>query len=465
MVALSNPLYTYNVRDLIYTDRLHAFQTERINADPDSSKLYYDLLLPAANMYSEAQFNGVTIDRERLFEVGMDFLIQAKQLETSLQEQAAAKGYVGPDGLINLSSWQQVGTYIRSYLGVDIKDTQKSTLEPINHPWIIDLLKHRRLVKAYAVYCEGTRRQIKYDGRVHPKCLIHGTATGRPSYVDPPVNTLPHARSVGELSKVRSMFVADDEDHILAEFDYAQIELWIMYALSHDPMLLADLTEPWRITGKPDYHSRTCEAIVGGVPCEFDLIHVGHSNPTCPACVKWEFDRDNQKHVNFSIGYGTTAFGLMRPPPIGTGKPKEVCQGYIDAWYQRYIDYWKWQRGIERQLQETGEITTPFGRKRRMPIILNKHQLRQIVNFPIQSIASDYTLTSALELTHAGHFKRLGARLLWTTYDSMLIHGRRDNIDELVATVKHVMERPRLPDWPGVKVDVSTGYNLYEVKS
>lgn len=323
-------------------------------------------------------------------------------------------------------------------------------------------------MKAYATYVAGTMQQIKWDGHAHPRPLIPGTRTGRPSYIAPPVNTLPHARSVGELSIVRSLFIPDNEDYLLMELDYEQIELYVLQALSGDQNMLTDLREPWAITGKPNYHSRTCETIIGGVPCP---VHAPKSDPRCAICVKWEFDRDAQKHVNFTIPYGGTAMSLHRPPPLGTGQPLIICQGYIDAWYDRNTDVLRWQLETQQQLIDNGFVETCFGRKFRSPLVLNSKQLRQIINAPVQSIASDYTLTSAIELHNRlrPESGRLPygdlTRILWTTYDSMLLHVHKDYADEVEALAISIMIKPKGPGLPSVAVDVTKGENLYDVKS
>lgn len=460
-------LYTYNANDVYYTDELDE-ELERRFTDTDRA-LYYDLLLPSANMYSESQRAGANIDVLKLAEVSAEFIQEMHSLEASLIARAQADQFYGNHtGIFNLNSPIQVLKYLQRR-GHKIESTGKDVIEfltvldtngqHVADPWIGDLLKYRRYVKAHAVYCVGTQRQIKFDHKVHPKPLIPGTRTGRPSIIDPPVNTLPHTRSIGELSKVRAMYIPDDPDNdILMEFDYSQIELYILQWLSGDANLLEDLLTPWHVTGEPNYHSRTCELIIGGVVCP---IHGVKTIPSCPVCRKWEFDRDAQKHVNFGIPYGESAMGLMRPPPIGTGQSLEVCQSYIDAWYARNTDVLKWQRRIQQQLVDHGEVTTPFNRTFRTPLVCNAKQLRQIINAPVQSAASDYTLTSALELRTA--LPKYRARMLWTTYDSILINALERYKEDIADMVVKVMTKPRTPGGPSVPVEYKYGKNLYEV--
>lgn len=96
-----------------------------------------------------------------------------------------------------------------------------------------------------------------------------------------------------------------------------------------------------------------------------------------------------------------------------------------------------------------------------MPIVLNSKQLRQAINFGLQSVASDYTLSSVVEV--APLIKEYGWRLLWITHDALLLHGPRKHREAVEAIVEHVMTKPRLEGFPSVPVEHSSGFNLWEV--
>lgn len=454
-------LAKYNGLDVAYNHRVLTYHLR--NFDADDKRLYYDLLIPAANMLSQAQYDGVTIDRLRLHDLLVKTGNEIITLEKTIVQMASDLGF---HGTINPQSDMQKRKLLFEILKIDpesvshrtdtgLWSVDKNVLDAIDHPWAAMLRRYNHLTDTFTRYITNPLNQIKFDGKVHPKCWIPGTSTGRLSYSDPPVQQLPHARTVGELSEVRAIFTVDSPDYTLVELDYQQIELWEMQAFSGDANLLADLKEPWEVTGKPDYHSRTC---VHGIPC---LEHKDHKQPTCPICVRWSFDRDNQKHVNFGIPYGETAHGLMRPPPIGTGLSYNECQSLINKWYKRNPDVLQWQRTIEHLIRTMGVIKTPFGRKRRFPIVLNARQIRQGINSPVQSVAGDYTLSAAIELWR--YLKQYKSRLLWITHDSMLLHVFNQYLDQVVNMAIEVMEKPRLPGFPSVKVDVAKGKNLYDV--
>jgi len=479
--STSENLYRYNGFDVAYNHRILRYHLA--NFDDDDKKLYYDLLIPAANMYSEAQFNGCRIDIFKLFDLSVELSCLEAQLNDELVAGAYEYGWPDSEAPFNPNSDIQVAKLLFNVMGIPPEEyshptkgaqkggpfrwsVDKNVLDSINHPWAAKLRLQRQTSDTRARYLDGVKAQVKHDGKVHPKVWIPGTPTGRPSISDPAVQQLPHRRTIKELARVREIFVADSDDYCLFACDYSQIELWILWAFSGDANLHADLTEPWEVTGKADYHSRTC---THGIPC-MEHLPFGHAGPQCPVCIKWEFDRDNQKHVNFGIPYGETAYGLRRPPPIGTGLPLEECQRLIDKWYARNPDVLNWHRQIEYQLRTRGFIKTPTGRKRRFPIVLNPKQVRQAVNSPIQGTASDYTLTSAIELNPL--VKEFDSRILWTTHDEILFNANRKYVwkdsdnkvcGPLFDLVRHVMEKPRFSGFPSVKVEAKIGANLYEV--
>lgn len=451
----------YNGKDVAYTKRLDVWQ--QVHMDDLDKHLYHDLLIPLANVLSEAQYQGVSIDVMRAFELKTKYTKRIIDTRRRLQEMACELSGRMDYQDMNLNSTQQVGQLLFNDLHLPVikrtdtgaASTDKEVLQGIDHPWVTALGEYRQLVKTCSTYIDNPLMQVKRDGKAHPKAWIPGTSTGRLSYTDPPVHNLPHARTIGELAEVRSIFKADTEDDCLIEFDYSQIEVWMGWGFSGDDAMHDDLLLPYYVDymqgtpdyGKPNYHSRIATSVI---------------QATDDGSVGWKFARDNAKHVTFGIMYGETAWGLAtKKPPQGLGCDVRVAGEYINTWYLRNNQFWKWQRSVEYAIKTTGRIVTPFGRKRRMPIVLNSKQLRMAINHGLQSTASDYTLSSVIEV--APLIKPLGWRLLWVTHDAMLLHGPRKYAQEVTTLVTYVMTKPRLEGFPSVPVEHSTGYNLYEV--
>lgn len=87
------------------------------------------------------------------------------------------------------------------------------------------ILEYRKLTKLKSTYVEGLLKVISpVDGRIHTHFQQTVTATGRLSSTDPNLQNIPVRTELGR-ELLRRMFVAPDENHVLIDADYSQIEL------------------------------------------------------------------------------------------------------------------------------------------------------------------------------------------------------------------------------------------------
>lgn len=301
------------------------------------------------------------------------------------------------------------------------------------------MLDHRELTIAETRYITGVWDDIKDDKRIHPTTVCHSTRTGRWSYKDPPMHQIPQDKVKGHpIGLVRLLFVPDDEDHVLLEADYQQIEIWVGAAFSECPAMFADLAN--------NYHSVIASTVLGASPNDND----------------WLDKRINAKKVTFGKMYREGIEKLSKKR-VGIGCSKAEAQAFSARWDHRNKEFIDWQKRIDTQVLTTGELVTPFGRKRRFPIVMDHRQLRQAVNFPIQSTASDYTLSSALILHELlGQFD---SRILLLIHDSILMNVARKHLQKVMDLVRETMET-KWVDWiPSIKVDMKVGNNWFEAHS
>lgn len=109
------------------------------------------------------------------------------------------------------------------------------------------ILIYRGLCKLSATYCEGTFKQIKADGRVHPVWKVLGTPNGRWSCVSPALQTYPkHMRNI----------VKAGEGKILFGADYKGIQIIGAGVLAEDWELVDNMMRPGY-----SLHDETMEAI------------------------------------------------------------------------------------------------------------------------------------------------------------------------------------------------------------
>lgn len=428
-------LYQYNANDVVYTHRLDTHLRDWMDRE-DTFKLYEGLLLPAANMLARSQYRGIYVNPTAVKDLEVEFGYQYLLVQKQIKDLAASLGIPN----FNVNSPQQIKAMFASQ-GIVLASTAKAILDDLDHPFAALIRKFRTLYRLLRVYLLDVEKQIKYDGRVHPHAFLTGTVTGRLTYKDPPMQTLPKPKTVRELGVIRRIFTATNSDYGLMELDYAQIEGFIGAYLSEDDVLMADLLSA-------DWHTATTESLFGVTQADVDSA-------------TWAHYRDAGKHINYGSMYRETAHGLTRKPPIGTGFDKATNQALLNKWYARYTKFGLWCKEQERLARDVGEIVTPFGRKRRFPLIVNEHQLRQSVNAPIQSVAGDYTLTSAIKLEPILH--KLDTHLLFIEHDALYLEYNKSNEREVAQIAKQVMETPPMQGMPSVRVETAIGDNLAEM--
>jgi DNA polymerase I-like protein with 3'-5' exonuclease and polymerase domains len=95
-----------------------------------------------------------------------------------------------------------------------------------------------------------------------------------------------------------------------------------------------------------------------------------------------------------------------------------------------------WRRTAFEDAVNRGYVETPFGRKRRFPLI-NEETLEEIKkvawNFPPQSIASDLTLLSTIKLVE------MNVRVVLTVHDSIGAYVRDEDVERIGALMRSIM--------------------------
>lgn len=448
-------LYKYNAYDAGYTARL-ANRYVPLLREQDVWNLYHDRLLPLDRAFAEINYAGVPVDRKRLQDLILDWGPKFLNGEEALVNLAEEYGF---PGRINLNSYPQLSKFLYNILGLDGgPSTARDIIEELDHPFIDALLTHKRLDHIWKHYIIPGVRSIKMDGRVHPNTLIHGTTSGRLAYVDPPLQTLPQKYTVGDYAEIRSIYVPESTDYIIMEFDYSTVEIWIAAGLSQDQHMLNALASG-------DYHSATARDVM----ClPIDTMDDAERS----------YSRQMAKKVGFGVIYDIGAATLSKPK-TGINSTVAYAQQVIDTFYEVNHEYRDWTKRTISQARQQGELVTPFDRHRRFRLFVDKKQERQAINFPVQSIANDYTLSALLEL-HFGQtlqdiaqdkprpkqteLQRLGSRILWGIHDSIVLQVSKAHQEETYYYVKSIMEQQWLDDMPHGRIEAKAGPNLYDTK-
>lgn len=444
-------LNEYNAKDAAYTLRMFTIMAPSMH-DEGTDGLYRDLLLPASRTFTQMQARGIRVDRDKLVELaGGVWYPRYIDMTRALQLEAHAIGWPTED--INLNSSQQLGKLFYTIIGETIQkytpggapSVDHEALEHMTSPFAAMVRDYRTLDKTLA-YVASIHENLKQDNLLHPSAFVTTTRTGRTSYRDPAMQTIPKDYTVGaDYARLREIILPHNSDtHVLVEADYNQIEVWLAWHHSQDPNLLDHLQSG-------DVHSATAE---GAFKTTRDAW---------PAD-EWARKRQNAKKIRFGLQYGEGPSKLATPPPVGMGCSVYEAKQFISNFWATYPRHLQWVQRTQALVTSQGHIRSASGRVMRFPLLLDHKELRQAANFPIQADASDYNLTSMIELANDPQLAAFNSWVLLNIHDCLVVEADKRYLHEVVALMCEIMEKPRFPGYPSIKVDVKVGPNLGAMK-
>lgn len=440
----------YNAKDAAYTKRLVPIHTARMEAD-GTTNLYRGLLVPAMQTFIEMQIRGIMVDQKVLTALAYDSWFP-RYLETYRDLQLEAQEIGWPTDDINFNSSPQLRKLFFQIIGVEAKkfsqktgqpSLDKETLDKLDHPFAAKIRAFRTL-DTMVDYVLAVTNNLKYDGLLHPSAFVTTTRTGRTSYRNPAMQTLPKDYTVGsDYARLREIIVPHNpETHEIIEADFGQIEVWLAWHHSQDETLLEHLQSG-------DVHSATAEGA-------FNVLRTDFTKE------KWGEYRQNAKKIRFGLQYGEGAEKLSTPPPVGIGGTVSDARKFVNNFWRTYPKHRAFNERIQRQALTEGHIRTVTGRVMRFPVVMDHRALRQAMNFPIQADGTDINLLSMIEL-HT-RLRRYNSFIILNIHDALVVESDRRYRAEVMALMKEVMERPKFPGYPSIKIDIKVGDNLGAVK-
>jgi DNA polymerase-1 len=295
------------------------------------------------------------------------------------------------------------------------------------------------VMKLKSTYIDGLLHMINpNDGKIHSSFNQTVTATGRISSTEPNLQNIPVRVEMGR--KIRKVFTASDEDHVLVDADYSQIELRVLAHISGDPNLI----EAFR--NKQDIHRRTA-ADIFGIPMEQVT----------------EEQRNSAKAVNFGIVYGISDYGLAR----NLGITRASAKRYIDSYMQRFPMVKQYMDRIIAEGKRNGYVTTLMNRRRNIPELKSRNYNvrsfgeRIALNTPIQGTAADIIKLAMIRVHDELEKRKLKSRLILQVHDELIIDAHREELEEVKCLLREQMENAVELSVPLV-VDIGVGSNWYE---
>ena len=397
--------------------KLHEPLSAELEAD-GMTKLLRSIEIPLAEVLSDMEKAGFKVDSDKL----KGYAEQLRDTETILANQI----YMQAGSDFNLNSPKQLSDVLFTRLGLPAGKKTKSgfstdaeTLSKLRayHPIVADILDYRQISKLRGTYADTLPAMTDENGRIHTTFNQTGTATGRLSSSDPNLQNIPARAELGK--ELRKFFIAKDEDHVLIDADYSQIELRLMAELSGDETM----REAFR--SGSDIHSTTASQVFR-VPL---------------ADVTKEL-RLRAKAVNFGIIYGIGAYSLSQDLGITMKRASEYIAGYLET-YPKVDEYLK---KTVAEAKENGYTTTMFGRRRPIPELSSPNKNtkafgeRVAMNSPIQGTAADVIKLAMINVSRALKEANLDAKLILQVHDELIIESSRKDASKAAEILVHEME-------------------------
>lgn len=460
----------YNVLDTWYTYHIYLQLREELIARPRTRRIYQRIVLPANEIYVEAEQRGVWMDRGRIATRKAQTGEMVKMVEDQLMEWVpdltslwCGQGHDPADEI----GWPRMGKgqklavvnfnpsnfsrwWLFDHLGLPILERGKekpngdpgdpSMKEAVllelkgQHPAVPLLLKRTNQVKL-AQFMEAYDALLDEDDRIHTTFKLAGTVTGRTSSGKVDEEKISgragdrrgiNLQQVPRDPFVRGLFGAAP-GYTFVEADFSQVELRIVAYLSRDPTMLRLYQ-----TGQ-DIHRATASWVLG-VP---------------PSQVSKE-DRKKAKAVNFGFVYGMGA-----PKFVSTAFEKyeliftlEEAQQIRRNFFAQFAGLQAWHNQQRRLAHRHGYVESPIGRVRHLPDVHSQDDKvvgeaeRQAINSPVQSFGSDMMLL-ALRLIKAELAKQgLASKVhvVGSVHDAGLFEVKTGALRRALPIIKDGME-------------------------
>ncbi|HEX6473640.1 MAG TPA: DNA polymerase I [Candidatus Limnocylindria bacterium] len=408
-----------------------ALETEMVEGG--MADLFNQVEMPLLPVLARMEIAGVTIDRDQLAAMSVEFGTTLADLEKRIY------GLVGHE--FNIGSPKQLEQVLFTELALPATkrtrtgySTDASVLEELRDKHEVTglILEHRQVSKLKGTYVDALPGLVGSDGRLHTTYQQAVAATGRLSSIDPNLQNIPIRSALGR--RIRRAFVAPPGKLLLGA-DYSQQELRILAHVSGDEGLKADFA------AHSDIHLAAAARVLG-VKAEDVTPHI----------------RSVAKMINYGIAYGLSDFGLADRLKI----PREEAQRFIADYFTAYPGIRRYTVEIRILARDQGFVTTLLGRRRYIPELTARNGAlrsageRMAINMPIQGTAADGMKIAMVRMDAAIRERGLRSQMLLQVHDELVFETDEEELPVLAALATEVMEGA-LPLDPALEVALKVG--------
>lgn len=417
--------------------------TRKLNeiiCENESAALLHNIELPLSEVLAAMEIDGFKVDFAGIHDYGVILENKVNELVNTIY------GYSGDE--FNINSPKQLGVVLFEKLGLPVKkktktgySTNADVLESLydEHPIIPAILEYRTIQKLKSTYCDGLLKVVSADGRIHSTFQQTETRTGRLSSTEPNLQNIPVRQEIGR--ELRKFFTCDN-DNVLIDADYSQIELRVLAAIAEDKNMIE------AFNNNEDIHTITASQV-------FNM----------PVEMVSSIMRSRAKAVNFGIVYGIGAFSLSKDIGVAIFEAKKYIENYLNHYsgVREYMD------NVVREAKENGYVKTLFGRRRYLPELSASNAIQRSFgervarNMPIQGTAADIIKIAMVKVFNRLRDENMKSRLIMQVHDELIIEAPENEAEKAKQILCEEMENA-VSLTVKLSVDAHTGKTWYDAK-
>ena len=406
------------------------------------TSLYEKIELPLIEVLAYMEFIGFKVDINVIDKLGEHFQEKITELEKDICGLAGETFNINSPKQLSVILFEKLGLPVikktKTGISTDIEVLERLSSE---HEIVDKIIEYRSMVKLNSTYVEGLKNEVNKDtGRVHSVFNQTIASTGRISSTEPNLQNIPTRTEEGR--ELRKAFVTED-DFILCDADYSQIELRVLSHLADEKNLIEAFDQGL------DIHAKTASQV----------FHVKLADVTSEM-------RGRAKAVNFGIVYGISDYGLARDLKI----PRKEAKKYIDNYMKYYSNIEKYMKDIIEQGKRDGYVTTYFGRRRYIPELSSRNfNIRSFgeriaLNTPVQGTAADIIKSAMVGVYSRLKNNKMKSRLILQVHDELIVEAYKDELETVKTILREEMENVLVDFKVRLKSDINTGGSWYDAK-
>ena len=393
-------------------------------------RLFCDMEMPLVPLLAKMELQGVSIDVNALEQALDDWGAEKETQRDDCHEMAG--------GTFNINSSDELGNCLFSEqglppMGTTAKgfSTSRKSLELLTeYSPIPKMVIDYRTAAALRTKALEIKDNLGPDDAVHSVFNQLGAGTGRMSCKNPNLHSMPEG--------VRKLFIPRP-GHVFLYADYSQVQSRILAHLSGDESYI----NLFRSGG--DIHRL-----------------MGAEIFRCPVETVDDNERTRAKKVVHGITNNEGAARIASDLKIS----KATAQAYIDQFYESFPGVAPYKEEAIAGLRQQGYVESILGRR--------CYYDMAAINSPdrgIQGSTERSAFISILQMNEADTMKLailavdsdpllqgMGARMLFSVHDSLLVEVRKEHREEAASRLREVMENVVSLDVP-LKVGVEFGYS------